>query len=52
MARKKKKRGTFGVPNRILWYTGTEFSKTPKSGTVPGKLGQMGFPLFCSTCPK
>jgi hypothetical protein len=51
MARNKKN-GKFGVTNRILWNTGTEFLKTPKTGTVPGKLGQRGFLLFCSTCPE
>jgi hypothetical protein len=34
--------GTFGVQNRILLHSGTEFFKTHKTGTVPGKPGQMG----------
>jgi len=33
--------GTSGVQNRILLDSGTERFKTHKTGTVPGKPGQM-----------
>jgi hypothetical protein len=52
--------GTFGVQNRILLNSGTELFKTHKTGTFPGKPGQIGVlkwkgkvnPLQARLCPR
>lgn len=36
-----ERKQTFGIPNQIYQDTGTEICKIHKTGTVPGKLGQM-----------